>query len=150
MFFHKQKQKIDLVFWVFGIISLGIIISVGVLLFMLFSKGSSSVERGDVDSPTTSESVPVVPSLTPEELMENYNKTMQELVGDIEMKDGETLDQLLSRTEDELLSVRVPQEMQDAHLNAVLSIVRLRAKVSQSPDEVREELLGLVKDLHTK
>ncbi|MBT3539434.1 hypothetical protein HOF40_01585 [Candidatus Parcubacteria bacterium] len=147
MFTHKRKKP-DLVFWIFGFIALGIIISFSVLVFMLFTKvGTSSNSKSQTDVVDEVEA-PALPSLTTEELKGEYNEAVEEIVSELGADENGSIDDILLRVENKLLSVRVPKEMKEDHLNVVLSIVRLRAEVSKSPDEVHSKLLELLKNLH--
>ena len=147
MFTHKRKKP-DLVFWIFGLIALGIIIAFSILMFMLLSKvgpSPNSISNTDVVDEIE---VHALPSLTTEELKGEYNEAVEEIVSELGVDENGSIDDILSRVEDKLLSVRVPKEMKGDHLNVVLSIVRLRAEVSESPDEVHSKLLELLKNLH--
>ncbi|PLX28864.1 hypothetical protein C0581_00690 [Candidatus Parcubacteria bacterium] len=148
MFTHNRKRP-DIVFWVFGIIALGIIIAFAALMFMLISKVNAGTP--DVATPTMVDEIeePVLPSLTSEELEANYDTAIDDIVSQAEIEGSDPIETVLSQVENALLSVRVPKEMQENHLNAVLSIVRMRATMSESPEDTRSALVELLKNLHS-
>ncbi len=140
--FYKKKKKIDLVFWVFGLIALGIIIATGVLLMKLFSVVDDNMNSTDITHIQDVEiKGDISPTFTPKELMENYKKAVKTLQSEsIEQENG-SFDELVRHIEDELLGMRVPREMQDEHLQVVLDVVKLRAELSQKNDMITKGIL---------
>jgi hypothetical protein len=124
--FHKKQKKIDVVFWVFGVIALGIILSMAFLLVSLFSK---------VDIKDDLIEKVVLPSFTPEELIAQYDESVDTLFVDAVQDSDTPMDDLLNSIEERLIDMRVPREMQVEHLQAVLSIAQLRARLAQSDEE---------------
>ncbi len=129
--FHKKQKKVDLVFWVFGVIALGIVISMAVLLVSLFSKAERNtphLESNPIEEVSHT-------SFTPEELIEQYNEAVDALFSDAVLDSDTPMDDLLNSIEGRLLDMRVPREMQQQHLQAVLSVAQLRAQLAQSDEE---------------
>ena len=145
MFDHKQKNS-KLIFLVFGLISLGIIVSVGVLLFFLLSGNSSdNNQQEDVISKDQQiiENTEVIaqPALnSSEEVQQSYAVSVAELLDNIANREKVDLDDLLSSVEDTLLSLRVPSSLQEAHLNTVLSVVTLRANLAAGATDPNTEV----------
>ncbi|MBI2437011.1 MAG: hypothetical protein HYV41_04705 [Candidatus Magasanikbacteria bacterium] len=144
-------------FLVLGLVTLFIIILVGVLLFKLSHISNlQNTPASENDLSYVADEALVVESKTAEELgleqiqmMEEYGAYITDLRVRIESSQ-DSLDVLLSKTEDALLAIRVPKAMQEPHLNAVLGIAQLRVNVVNSPDGIREKMLGLLMGLSGK
>lgn len=125
--FHKKKKRVDLVFLVFGMIALGIVISMAILLISLFSKGDH-IQNDPVQEVSR-------PSFTPEELLTQYDDMVDTLFVDAVQDSDMPMDDLLNSIEERLLDMRVPREKQQQHLQAVLAVAQLRAQLAQSDED---------------
>ncbi|HAT03363.1 MAG TPA: hypothetical protein DCS29_01110 [Candidatus Magasanikbacteria bacterium] len=151
MFIHK-KQSSFLLFFVFGAVALGIIISVGILVTMLFSHDRQRDVAPDSQAPSVDIGQDIQAEdnqntqATSEELVTQYRESISRIVSDT-TQSSQSIDNILASVEDTLLAVRVPKDMQEKHLNVVLSVTRLRAQTQQSPAEMRDSVVSLIQSL---
>jgi len=136
MFWRKRTtHRFPLV--IFGLIALGIIISTTILLVTLIRQ---STEFNLKNIPTIQD------NKTPLGIQYFFEieRLVQSNVEAITIKD------VFTSTKNTLLSVRVPTEMRDTHLQTFLGIVRLEdTKNTLSIEEVKEKINSLLKDILT-
>ena len=148
--FGREEKKPDLVLIIFGFIAFGVIMSVGFLIFKIFS------QRTTTDSAKTTEGIATeqpetppdfTPSLTSEEIEEKYNLAIDDLYQSVDSNDFAMPD-LLLRVEEQMLKIKVPSSVRESYLEAVLEIVRMQNEISTKPTEdIKSNLLLLLKGL---
>lgn len=134
MFFRKRTtHKFPLI--VFGLIALGIIIFGAILIIQLLNQKTELKSTG------------VVPLLDKENSLENeYFSQIEKLI--IAVSEGVDTNNIIVSTKNIFLSVHVPADMRDAHLNAFLEIIKLEENRSVlSVEEVKEQINNLLKNI---
>jgi len=136
--FWTKKNKIDWPFLFFGLIVLGIIISV-VILLVLLSKKVGDIQRqktGEITSVSD-----VYSNIIP--VKQNYLAKMTSLKESINSL--KTTEEIYKELENVFLQARVPQDKLEAHLSAWLKIDNLRTDNKLKVDELKKEV-GAVLD----
>lgn len=136
--FWTKKNKIDWPFLFFGLIVIGIVISVAILLVLLSKK------VGDVQRQKTGEIVTVnnvYDSVIP--VKQNYLAKMLPLKENI--NNLKTTTEIYKELEDVFLQARVPEDKLEAHLSAWLKIEKWRTENKLKVDELKKEV-GVVLD----
>lgn len=144
MFSHKLKTT-NIMFLVFGLVTIGVLVLVGVVLFDLSTKDKEKQTEDIASVDSVFEEL----QLEKGDMIQQYYESIGSLYDEISVS-SQSLDTLLSQVEDKLLSLRVPKEMQEIHLDAVLSIARLRVESVNSPDGAMEKLKALLVGLNGK
>jgi len=152
MFWRKEKKP-DLVLIVFGLIAFGIIMSVSILIFKIFSQrtltdSSETMESTEMrQSDTDSDSIV---SFATEEVEEKYNQDINDLYLSIDSNDS-TLPDLLTQVEEQMLKIKVPSSLRQSYLEAVLKIVKLQDEMEiKLGEDIKSDLLSLLQNLKTK
>ena len=152
MFWRKEKKP-DLVLIVFGLIAFGIIMSVSILIFKIFSQrtltdSSETMESTEMrQSDTDSDSIV---SFATEEVEEKYNQDINDLYLSIDSNDS-TLPDLLTQVEEQMLKIKVPSSLRQSYLEAVLMIVKLQDEMEiKLGEDIKSDLLSLLQNLKTK
>lgn len=142
MFWQKKKQTIEWPIIIFGLIALGIIISVGILVFRL------SAKIGQPGKTLSLNNLPSVEILvTPVVVKENYNQAISDLQNFVSST-AKNNEELFNQVENILLSVRVPAEKRDIHLQTFLQIEKMRNElVKINTTELKKNLLELLDKL---
>jgi len=112
-----RKTKINWPFWVFGLIAIGIIVSVSFLIFNLLHQNLQKENSNlAVDINQKAEQVKQAVAL-------NYKNSLNNLI--VVVKKIENTSEIKSEVQKIFLDIRVPQEYLDAHLKAWLAIDKL-------------------------
>jgi len=148
--FGRKEKKIDFVLITFGFIAFAIIMSVGILIFKMFSQRTTTDKTKATETITTEqpETPPdSTPSLTSEEIEEKYNLAIDDLYQSVDSNDSAMLD-LLVRVEEEMLKIKVPSSVRQIYLETVLEIVRMQDEIGTAPaDDIKNNLLTLLGNL---
>ena len=136
MFWHKRTtHKFPLL--VFGLIALGIIISSTILIVRLYKLQSNSYQPK-----TDKQDIQTKSNYLNEEYFSQINGLSVQIAGINE------IDQLLQTTKSTFLSVRVPKDLKDIHLNTFLEILKLEdSKNILTVDEVKKQLTVLLNNI---
>ena len=152
MFWSKKQSKISWPLIMFGILALLIIIFGAILIIKLLDQGirpmHNKIGNNFVGDQSTGKSEPVY--YTPQELKENYNKAilaLQQKLTDPKLD----LNNFLNEVSEELLQVRVPENMRDRHLQVVLAVGKLQGQLSSlQSEDIKEKLVNLFSGLEEK
>lgn len=152
MFHTKKKWQQYLLLGLFGAISLGIIVATAILLFSLFQKNSSPTSdqkniRGQNSVENSSLGVDTVSPETLAKLAEDYGASLVTLQKDLHDKRNSLSAASFKETAvGALMDMRVPKEMRDAHLRAVLGIQELNG----DDEKIKDLLLSIIDTLVTE
>ena len=141
--FWTKKNKIDWPFLFFGLIVLGIIISV-VILLVLLSKKVGDIQRqktGEITSVSD-----VYSNIIP--VKQNYLAKMTSLKESINSL--KTTEEIYKELENVFLQARVPQDKLEAHLSAWLKIDAWRTDNKLKVDELKKEVGAVLDGLINK
>lgn len=128
----------------FLIITVGLLASVA---FFVLHFGAKKQETPVVDVYDALVAPVDLPSLKSKaQIKSEYIGEMNTLLADTAAFEGEVVG-LYSHIEDRMLSVRVPYDMLDPHLEAVLNVRDLRKNTQDDLETEREQLVGFLKDM---
>lgn len=151
--FHHSKRS-NLMFLILALLAFFVLLLVGVLIYKVSSK-SPDLEPQSPLTDTITNSVEVENTtsgqieLDQEKMHQEYQDAVLALDAQVSAS-SESSEVLLSQVEDGLLAIRVPQDKQEAHLQAVLSIVRLRVSNAETLAYVQEEVRKILSSLISK
>lgn len=115
--FWQKKQKFDLPFVIFGLIALGVIVSVAILLLLVADKAKDGVLRTAENIKSAGE---VIENSSPAAVKEKYKNDLsalrQHVAGAVDWE------QAKAAFETQFFSMRVPAELLNDHLQAFWDI----------------------------
>lgn len=136
--FWRKREKLD---WpLFVILLFGSI----VLVIALVSVVSNLVKVRENADEIKTQVENTIQFTTPAEMEASYAAAMRDLRTDIEASDS--ADDMFARVEDVFLSVRVPTDRRQRHLETLLMIERLKEE-GLTDEALRDRLLGLLQEL---
>jgi len=139
----KRKRTKEVSFVPFLIITVGLLVSI-VFFVVRFSHQDIDTEHVvDVYDALIQEPEKIPELVSSAELLATYKGSLKELRTTIEEFEGEQVE-LQPMVEDSLLSVRVPKDYLDIHLQTVLSISEFR---KQEQPATKDQLLEQVNNL---
>jgi len=145
IFHTKQKVYIQ---YIYGLLAVLIIWVIATLVFLLVRSQSVLQNTSDQDAKVETSTHDAVenisedagtydtsdPYRTATELRAAYTLQIEELRRYIR-EERDTMPVMLSQVEERLLAIRVPAEMRDPHLAAVIAIVTLRTDVGERTED---------------
>jgi len=139
MFCKKENLKHSWPFLFFGLIGFGIVVAFAILIVILFTRFKHQEFK----------LIPVQANLQEKQiqLTNNYQTEISNLVNSL--KENNDLNDIYKKTEDVLMTVRVPKEMRDAHLQALLEVEKMK-EGGVGVEETRKRVLDVIDALVKK
>lgn len=140
----NAKKHSDFALLVFGFIAIGVIISVGIIVFQLSSKKDALPTHTQQTNSIES----VADSIAKEkEVTEAYMSSMIQLATNVSSTPDFVHE--LSIVEQKMFEARVPKEKRDAHLLAFFTISNMKSRLDggEQTDVIKKELISLLNDL---
>lgn len=136
MFDFNKPIKKWLIFWVFGLISIGIVVAMGVILFNLSKKTSapSSISRaGELDA---------LAKVTEQKVSTDYAMGLNNLLTQVKnSQDFVTAKEIVKKV---FFEIRVPQPYLESHLQTWLKIEKMPLETNLS------ELISVLQELQSQ
>lgn len=137
MFGHKKIGSIDGTVIALGTIAFVIIVSFLLVIVYISRANNKTTERNEQENIISD----VAPTLSKEELQQQYTESLESLLRTIRQRDTQVT---LDTVHNELLSVRVPEEMKETHLQAVLQLRSLMKQHTEMSDDVWVSLESII------
>jgi len=136
MLFHKSHPTPWPLFF-FGLLAVGVMAAMGALLYVLLSRGQET---------RVAEMISEQAAMTQEHLRTSYETTLTTLRTRL---NGSGLHSI-SLAEQTFLSIRVPKEWLDPHIEAVLALERVKREASMDGAIVEQAVTQIVETLMQK
>lgn len=117
--FWQKKQTIEWVLVFYGLIALGIVVSTVILIIIFNNK-----VRQNGFLPWSTDQIQITVS-SHQQLVLNYQQEMKDLDSWLAVEENSDTEKIFSKLENVFLSVRVPLEIRDNHLQTFLAIEKL-------------------------
>ncbi|MFZ2189867.1 MAG: hypothetical protein WA057_01195 [Candidatus Magasanikiibacteriota bacterium] len=138
MFWKKNKPN-NLIFMVFGFITLAIILATAVLIIKL----STKIKQVDLDKPTNVAEVEDIYQRV-FQIKTNYQKGVEDLLtGVTSTTDNNTIYENVDKV---FFAIRVPQELREIHLNTLMNIYKVK-ETKLSDLEKKEKIVNELNNL---
>lgn len=123
-----------------------LIVCITAIFFLWWMNREKPVSEYTVETNTVTE-VPPITEPTAFELQENFSTSITQLIQDIPKMKAKNTIELISKVEDQLVTVRVPSNDKEKYLNIFLSIDNLKKNETDSVEAIKTKIIELLSPL---
>lgn len=150
MHLHHSRPRINQKAIVIAFTVFAVLLAVGLAIVYTTGPKDGTKRQGsderDIYNALTFGDTTTTTNFNPKVVNKEYKEAVAALASSTARAD-ETISQVFTRVEDKLLTMRVPQEMLDDHLRAVLDLGALKGQFNQGTAVTKEQIIEIVTKL---